>query len=248
VPLHANAAAPAAQPPAPTSCPPGTGTEGGWGQTGGGSRLGLAQLQLRLYSQLQLDLPPAGGGWGQPTASRQGMPAMQAPTSFPLAAPPAAAPDAAAAGSPAASEAWGRSGQASSSGWATQGSPWGDPCRSSSTASPCRLAQTAANPFSQASASQSFAQPTQPAQLPWNFCFRRPYGCPRARGRRLTSRALAWRSAADGALISPVKGRRRGAGTPAAFDWGSPDSSSSGNAGDPNQAGRLQTILATTRK
>ncbi len=43
--------------------------------------------------------------------------------------------------------------------------------------------------------------------------------------------------AADGALISPVKGRRRGAGTPAAFDWGSPDSSSSGNAGDPNQAG-----------
>lgn len=43
--------------------------------------------------------------------------------------------------------------------------------------------------------------------------------------------------AADGALISPVKGRRRGAGTPAAFDWGSPDSSSSGNAGDPNQPG-----------
>lgn len=229
----ANAPAPAAQPPAPTSNPPGTGMEGGWGQTGGGSPWSSPAAAAPVQPA-QVDLPPAGGGWGQPTASRQGMPAMQAPTNFPLAAPPAAATNAPDAGS-SASEAWGRSGQASSSGWATQGSPWGDPAaQAQPPASP--TPQTPANPFSQPSASQSFAQPTQPAQLPGIPASGAPMAAPEQPAGADESRSSLAR-AADGALISPVKGRRRGAGTPAAFDWGSPDSSSSGNAGDPNQAG-----------
>ncbi len=205
-----NAQVPPPPPPAPAS-------EGGWGQTGGASPWSSpASVQTA-----PADLPPAGGGWGQPTASRQGMPAMQAPTSFPLATPPPQAPDAAASSNPAA-DAWGRSGQASSSGWATQGSPWGDPA---GQAQPPAPATAPANPFSQPQASQ------QPAQLPGT-----PMPAPEQGAGGDESRSSLAR-AADGALISPVKGRRRGAGTPAAFDWGSPDSSSSGNAGDPSQPG-----------
>jgi len=201
--------------PVPPPPPPAPASEGGWGQTGGGS----PWSSPATAQPAPADLPPAGGGWGQPTASRQGMPAMQAPTSFPLAPPPA--PDAAASSNPAA-DAWGRSGQASSSGWATQGSPWGDPA---GQAQPPAPAAAPANPFSQPQASQ------QPAQLPGT-----PMPAPEQGAGGDESRSSLAR-AADGALISPVKGRRRGAGTPAAFDWGSPDSSSSGNAGDPNQQG-----------
>jgi hypothetical protein len=201
--------------PVPPPPPPAPASEGGWGQTGGGS----PWSSPATAQPAPADLPPAGGGWGQPTASRQGMPAMQAPTSFPVASPPA--PDAAAASNPAA-DAWGRSGQASSSGWATQGSPWGDPA---GQAQPPAPAAAPANPFSQPQASQ------QPAQLPGT-----PMPAPEQGAGGDESRSSLAR-AADGALISPVKGRRRGAGTPAAFDWGSPDSSSSGNAGDPNQPG-----------
>lgn len=199
----------------PTPPPPAPASEGGWGQTGGGS----PWSSPATAQPAPADLPPAGGGWGQPTASRQGMPAMQVPTSFPVATPPA--PDAAASSNPAA-DAWGRSGQASSSGWATQGSPWGDPA---GQAQPPAPAAAPANPFSQPQASQ------QPAQLPGT-----PMPAPEQGAGGDESRSSLAR-AADGALISPVKGRRRGAGTPAAFDWGSPDSSSSGNAGDPNQPG-----------
>lgn len=195
--------------------PPPAASEGGWGQTGGGS----PWSSPATAQPAPADLPPAGGGWGQPTASRQGMPAMQAPTSFPVASPPPPSPDAAASSNPAA-DAWGRSGQASSSGWATQGSPWGDPAGQAPAP-----AAAPANPFSQPQASQ------QPAQLPGT-----PMPAPEQGAGGDESRSSLAR-AADGALISPVKGRRRGAGTPAAFDWGSPDSSSSGNAGDPNQPG-----------
>lgn len=200
---------------APVPPPPPPASEGGWGQTGGGS----PWSSPATAQPAPADLPPAGGGWGQPTASRQGMPAMQAPTSFPLASPPA--PDAAPSGNPAA-DAWGRSGQASSSGWATQGSPWGDPAGQAQAPAP---SAAPANPFSQPQASQ------QPAQLPGT-----PMPAPEQGGGGDESRSSLAR-AADGALISPVKGRRRGAGTPAAFDWGSPDNSSSGNSGDPNQPG-----------
>jgi hypothetical protein len=203
--------------PVPPPPPPAPASEGGWGQTGGGSPWSSPTASQPAPA----DLPLTGGGWGQPTASRQGMPAMQAPTSFPLASPPAPAPDAAASSNPAA-DAWGRSGQASSSGWATQGSPWGDPAGQAQPPSP---AATPANPFSQPQSSQ------QPAQLPGT-----PMTAPEQGAGGDESRSSLAR-AADGALISPVKGRRRGAGTPAAFDWGSPDSSSSGNAGDPNQPG-----------
>ncbi len=190
-------------------------SEGGWGQAGGGSPWGNPASTPQ--PQPPVNTPPAGGGWGQPTASRQGMPAMQAPTSFPLAAPPAAPPAAADSSNSSnpsnPGDAWGRSGQASA-GWATQGSPWGDPAGQPQAAP----ATAAPNPFSQPT--------TQPAQLPGTPV--QPEASDEARS------SLA--RAADGALISPVKGRRRGAGTPAAFDWGSPDGSS-GNAGDPNQAG-----------
>lgn len=202
------------------AAPPPT-NEGGWGQTGGGSPWSSPAAQ-----SAPAEMPAAGGGWGQPTASRQGMPAMQAPTNFPLAAPPAASPRPADSGDSAA-EAWGRSGQASSSGWATQGSPWGDPAAQAQPPAP-PVPQTPANPFSQPQPSPSFAQP---AQLPGV-----PMSAPEQTASSDESRSSLAR-AADGALISPVKGRRRGAGTPAAFDWGSPDSSSSGNAGDPNQQG-----------
>ena len=230
----ANAPVPVSQPPAPTASSTGPGIEGGWGQTGGGS----PWSNPATAQPAPADLPPAGGGWGQPTASRQGMPAMQAPTNFPLAAPPQAAPSATA---PSASEsansagdAWGRSGQASSSGWATQGSPWGDPAaQAQPPAPPASTPQAPANPFSQPPAAPSFAQP---AQLPGIPASQNQMTAPEQPAGGDESRSSLAR-AADGALISPVKGRRRGAGTPAAFDWGSPDSSSSGNAGDPNQAG-----------
>lgn len=215
--------------PAASAPPPAAASDGGWGQTAGGSPWSSPAAAVPAQPT-QIDTPPAGGGWGQPTASRQGMPAMQAPTNFPLAAPPAV-PNPPDSGN-SAGEAWGRSGQASSSGWATQGSPWGDPAAQAQPSSSPSIPQTPTNPFSQPPASPAFAQP---AQLPGTPMAGAPMAAPEQPAGDESRSSLA--RAADGALISPVKGRRRGAGTPAAFDWGSPDSSSSGNAGDPNQAG-----------
>ncbi len=149
-----------------------------------------------------------GGGWGRPTASRQNMPAMAPPGMLPG---PAINPNPASSApveAPPVADAWGRSSQ-STAGWGTQTSPWGDPA-------------------AQAQAPQAPQAPTPaPAPAPMQ-----PTSFEQPPASEAAPSSLA--RAADGALISPVKGRRRSTGAPAAFDWGSSDSS---GAADPNQAG-----------
>jgi len=203
-----------ALPQAPAEAP--ADTTAGWGQA------------ASPWGAPQAPADAGGGGWGRPTASRQNMPAMAAPNSalnpanagfnasqapnLFQAQNPAALPEA----QPAAGD-WGRSAQppgnmanaGGAGGWAGQGSPWGDAAAQGQSPqgmqSPQAPAPLGASVFEQQAAeSEAAANPSSLAR------------------------------AADGALISPVKGRRRAQGTPAAFDWGQPEQ---GSAQDPNQTG-----------
>jgi len=228
-PEAAQAQAPAQNSPAPAA--------GGWGDFGEDWQMAEAQRvtgnKIPTIAQPVTETPPenpgggwgqpagspwgtpqapaadvGGGGWGRPTASRQNMPAMTPPGAIPgpaINSNPST--NAAPPSTPVpAAEPGDAWGRSSQStaGWGTQGSPWGDPAGQVAPAAP---------------ASQA------PAQLPGTSYEQPPEG---------ESAPSSLARAADGALISPVKGRRRSTGAPAAFDWGSPDS---GNAQDSNQAG-----------
>lgn len=200
----------------PASSPVEAPTAGGWGQPGA-SPWGQASAAADPGVSQASSPAASAGGWGQPTASRTNLPAQQPAQSQPQPspfAPPAQQsqsgplPQAGQGGEPVA-DAWGRSSQPSSA-WgapsAPVSSPWGEP------------AQAAAPAPTQAQGDIFGTQPPPPPEA--------------AQGEGEQRSSLA--RAADGALISPVKGRRRGPGTPAAFDWGQPDPAS-GN--DPGQAG-----------